>query len=385
MRRSSHIAAYEDAFAGCIGVRHALAFWKGRVALYALLRALGVGKGDEVILPGYTCVMDVNPIVYLGARPVYVDIDPVTFNLNPDLVASRVSGRTRAIIAQHTYGYPAEMDALVTIASSRGLTLLEDCCLAVGSRYKGKPVSSFGSGAFWSSQWNKPFTTGLGGMATTNDDDLAQRMREICRAELVRPSPVAVGMLRLEIAAHRALVYPRTTALAQTIFRKLTRSGVVVGSWEKGEFDPVMPARFFKGMSDMQARYGLRQLSRLDRMSAHRRALTRLYVEMLTERGWDQPAIPEHLDPVLVRYPIRVSDKRRALAEAARESIELGSWFESPLHPAETRLESYGYQPGMCPEAERACREVVNLPVHPRVSEATVKRTVQFILRFRPH
>lgn len=112
---------------------------------------------------------------------------------------------------------------------------------------------------------------------------------------------------------------------------------------------------------------------------AHRRRLTKVYQELLAARGWPASNPPPETDPVLVRYPVRVADKARALATGARHFVELGSWFECPLHPIETPLEAYGYHTGMCPQAERACRETVNLPVHPRANAATARRSVDFV------
>jgi len=110
-----------------------------------------------------------------------------------------------------------------------------------------------------------------------------------------------------------------------------------------------------------------------------------LYDKMLMEKGWPARRYnPAVTDPVMVRYPVRIKEKDHALAEAVKAGIELGSWFECPLHPIETPLAAYDYQMGTCPEAEKACREAVNLPLHPRVDEKTLKRTVAFITRFTP-
>jgi dTDP-4-amino-4,6-dideoxygalactose transaminase len=377
-------ARYEQAFARQVGSAHACAFWKGRVAMYAILKGLGVGVGDEVIIPGYTCVMAVNPVMYLGAKPVYADIEPETYNIDPALIERHITGSTKVIVAQHTYGYPAQMAEIEAIASDRGIPIVEDCCLALGSTYRGRSVGTFGAAAYWSSQWNKPYTTGLGGVATTSDPELAGRIKAIQRTEAVQPSFKQVAMLGCQLAVYRALVYPRTTALAQTVFRSLTKAGLVVGSSGNEEFDPSMPDEFLKGMSDFQARVGLRQLQRLDRAAEHRKRMARVYDELLAARGWPVPHVPADTDPVLVRYPVRVRDKQAALRTAAKHLVEVGSWFECPLHPIETPLEHYGYSPGLCPVAERACAEVVNLPVHPRANEAAARRTVEFIARIGP-
>jgi perosamine synthetase len=376
---SDPLIVYQEAFVAKLGARHAFGFWKGRVALYALLRGLGVGPGDEVIMPGYTCVMAVNPIVYLGAQPVFVDIEPSTFNINPNRIEAAITARTKLIIAQHTYGYPADLDAIQDIARRKGLPFIEDCCLALGSRYRGRLLGTFGQGAYFSFQWNKPYTTGLGGMAITSDDTLAERIRQVCAQDLLPPTPKQVAMLAAQLTVYRSVIYPRTTVLAQNVFRWLSAKGLAIGSSSHAELGPRQPPGFFRGMSGLQARSGLRQLRRWDQKFDHRRRLRRLYDELLTQQGWSVTKLPEHMDPVLVRYPVRVANKARALATAGSHFVELGSWFECPLHPIETRLEDYGYSTGLCPEAERASREVVNLPLHPRAHEATVRRSVTFI------
>ena len=142
------LPTYEESFAAYVGASFAIACWKGRVALYAILKALGVQEGDEVILPGYTCVMAVNPVVYLGATPVYVDIEPDTFNMDPARLEARVSDRTQLIIVQHTYGFPADMDAISEIASRRTIPIVDDCCLSLGSRYRRHSVVSCVVAAF---------------------------------------------------------------------------------------------------------------------------------------------------------------------------------------------------------------------------------------------
>ncbi len=379
----NRVRDYEQTFARWMGASHGFAFWKGRVALYAILRGLGVGPGDEVILPGYTCVMDVNPIKYVGADPVYVDIEPATFNMNVSLLAEKITPRTKIIIAQHTYGYPCEMDAILKVAADHGVTVIEDCCLALGSKYKGRMVGTFGKAAYFSSQWNKPYTTGLGGMVTTDNPNLAERIEDLRRRHMCRPRAKEVFMLRAQLMVYRSLIYPRTTALAQQFFRYLTRKGLVVGSSSTCEFQPHIPDDFFKAASGVQARSGLRQLSRIEGNLAHRRRMAALYDRLLTERGWPTRGHdPQVADPVMVRYPVRITEKDRALSEAAQAGVELGSWFECPLHPIETPLAPYGYQQGICPEAEKASREVVNLPLHPRAGEKTVRRTVDFITKF---
>jgi dTDP-4-amino-4,6-dideoxygalactose transaminase len=378
------VKQYERAFAAKLGARRAFAFWKGRVAFYAILRALGVGEGDDVIMPGYTCVMAVNPIFYVGARPIFVDIEPATFNIDVGKIEAHITNKTRLIVAQHTYGYTADMRAIMEISRRHGIPVVEDCCLAVGSTYNDQPVGTFGVAAYTSFQWNKAYTTGLGGMAFTNDPELADKIHGICDQEVLSPTRRDGAILRAQLAVYRTCVYPRTTAFAQSLFRFLTRHGLVIGSSNASEYTPTIEPEFLKGMTAAQARAGLGQLRKMERNLEHRKKMAAVYDRLLGERGWPVTTVPVESRPVLVRYPVRVADKPLALKLAARRLVELGSWFESPLHPLLTPLASYGYRPGMCPESDRACREVVNLPVHPRTNERTARRTVAFIADFQP-
>jgi len=377
------IEQYQQKFAEILGATRAFAFWKGRVALYAILKAMGIENGDEIIVPGYTCVMNVNPIKYLGAKPIYVDIEPATFNIDVNLLREKVTANTKAIIAQHTYGYPCDMDAIMDIAEKNSIPVIEDCCLALNSKYKDEKVGMFGKAAYFSFQWNKPYTTGLGGMAITSDTKLAEKIESLRANEMFQPLRKEVIMLWAQLIAYRLFVYPKTTAFAQALFRYLTKKGAALGSSSKLEFKPVMACDFFKGISCVQARSGLRQLKKLEKNIAHRRKMVQLYDELLAERGWSARQYDASaIQPIMVRYPVRITEKDKALAEAANAGIELGSWFECPLHPIETPLTAYDYKLGMCPEAERASKEVVNLPLHLRANEKTVERTVEFITKF---
>jgi perosamine synthetase len=375
--------SFETAFAQWLNLPYAFSFWKGRVAFYAALNVLGIGPGDEVILPGYTCVMNVNPIKYLGAKPVYVDIEPNTFNINPDLIESKITPRTRILLAQHTYGYPCDMDRIMAIAKKYNLTVIEDCCLCLGSTYKGQKMGTFGTAAYFSFQWNKPFTTGLGGMLVTSNKEISAGIQELCDKQMCRPSTKEILLLSAELSVYRMFIYPRTTAMAQQLFRFLTKKGVVVGSSSSAEFEPVMAPDFFKQISAFQAYCGLRQAHKIEQNIAHRKNMAVVYDQLLAQKGFPSRDYDKSLmNPVLVRYPVRIKGKSKAIETAAPAGVELGSWFECPLHPVETPLEKYDYIPGMCPVAEKASEETVNLPLHPRVNEKTIRRTVDFISRF---
>jgi dTDP-4-amino-4,6-dideoxygalactose transaminase len=154
-------------------------FYRGRVALGALLRALNLKAGDEVLLQAFTCLAVPSPIVGLGLRPVYLDITRRSYNLDPDQMEGRITGRTRAIIVQHTFGIPAEMAAIIALAKKHKLAVIEDCCHVLGSRYQGEDLGCIGDAAFYSYEWGKPFVIGLGGAAVVHSPELSQKVRSL--------------------------------------------------------------------------------------------------------------------------------------------------------------------------------------------------------------
>jgi len=379
----NNIEQFEKEFAAFAQAKHGFAFWKARVAEYAIMKAMGVGPGDEVIMPGYTCVMDVNPVMYLGAKPVYIDIEPVTYNIDASKIEEAITPNTKIIVAQHTYSYPCEMDEIMAIANKHNIPVLEDCCLAIGSTYKGKACGTFGVASYWSFQWNKPFTTGVGGMATTNDPELAKKIEHIMKTEMVKPKLKPCIMLALQRMVYRTVIYPRTTALVASVFRWLVKKRIISGSSSAGEYTPVMEDGYFCGMGSAQAKAGVAQLKKVKSNIAHRKNACKQYEALLRESGWDIPKIPDYLDTACVRFPLRVTNKQKAVDLAPGSGVEIGTWFECPLHPIETPMHLYGYKNGMCPEAEKACREVINLPTHPRASASTLQRTVSFVNRLK--
>lgn len=380
-----NVREFEKAFAQWYGVKRAFAFWKGRVAIYAIL-ALGVTEGDEVILPGYTCVTAVNPIKFMSAMPIYVDIEPVTYGMDPDKLEAKITSRTKVIFAQFTYGLPPEMDAILDIAGRHGIPVMEDACQGLGSTYKGRKAGSFGVAAGYSMQWTKTFTLGIGGLATTNDPELAERIEKL-RVEVHTPTWKENALLTAERGVYRAINFPTTTAILSRLYRWFVRKKLLVGSSTSDEVhgevktDPF----FFKAMGSGQALAGLAQVRRhLDKNLQHRRYMRGLYDRLLAERGFPVPQVPDYMDPVLVCYSVRVADKHAAIAAARKRLVELGDWFDRPLHRCRVPLEVYDYHEGMCPEAEKAVRETVNFPTHLRASERVAAKCVDLVCEIGP-
>jgi perosamine synthetase len=170
-----YVKRFEQDFAAYCGVRYGVATHNGTVALHLALAALGIGPGDEVILPTLTFVATANAVVYTGATPVFVDSEPHTWNIDPEAVTQAITPRTRAVIAVHLYGHPADMDSLRALTDQHGLTLIEDAAEAHGARYRDRRVGSLSDVATFSFFGNKIITTGEGGMVLTDDSELAER------------------------------------------------------------------------------------------------------------------------------------------------------------------------------------------------------------------
>ncbi|MEM2250399.1 MAG: DegT/DnrJ/EryC1/StrS aminotransferase family protein, partial [Candidatus Bathyarchaeia archaeon] len=173
------VKKFEEEFARFVEAKHAIAVNSGTAALHMALAAAGVKQGDEVVLPSFTFVATAETVVLAGARPVFVDINPETYNVSPEAVEKALTKKTKAVIAVDLYGSPADLKPIREIADKHGLKVIEDAAQAHGAVYKGKPVGSFADVACWSFYASKNMTTGEGGMVTTNDDEIAGTLRLI--------------------------------------------------------------------------------------------------------------------------------------------------------------------------------------------------------------
>ena len=376
MSGNQPMAMLEKAIEAFFGAGRCSLLAKGRVGLYLGLRAMGLPAAAPIAMPGYTCMVVPSAVQFAGLTPLYVDIDPETYNIAPRLLEP-VSAA--ALIVQHTYGIPCDMAAIGKWTEQRGAPLIEDCCHSFGSRFEGRLCGTFGAFAFMSGQWNKPFSTGLGGLLLINDDELDDRAADILAAEGQKPGTLKNLFLGTQIVAHQYLVRPETTAALMGLYRLLGKLGLAVGSSSNKELRGDMPAGYLTTMAPCQIRKGLREMERIEANIAQRIELTRLYQRELPNVGFRalSPKIPEGLP--LLRYPVRVANKQEVLAKAKKHRLEIGSWFEVPLHPEGTRMEDFGYRAGMCPEADRASREVVNLPTHLKVQQTVAYKTLDFL------
>jgi perosamine synthetase len=324
LAQGKRVKAFEEGFAAVCGVKHAIATSSGTTALHTTVLAHGIGPGDEVITTPFTFIASANAAIFAGARPVFVDIDERTYNMDPGRIEAAISPRTKAILPVHLFGNPCDMEAIMDIAAKHGLVVIEDACQAHGATVGGRKVGSFGTGCF-SFYPTKNITTAEGGIITTNDDEVADRAR------LIRSHG------QRERYYHEMIGYN---------FR----------------------------MTEIQAAIGLVQLGKLEQFNAARRA----HAEYLTARlkGVIAPTATPGCRHVYHQYTIRVPDDRDALAEHLRErGIGTMIYYPVPVHK-QVAYQRLGYQDHL-PVAERASREVLSLPVHPALTREELDRIVE--------
>ncbi len=352
----SVVSAYEDAFARWNGSRFAYAFMGGRVSLSACISALGLTAGDEVIIPGYTCVVVPNAFEYEGITPVYCDIELDTYG--PDLADLRrkLSDRTRAVMLHHLYGLVCrDYDEICDFAESHGLHVIEDCAHATGAEHRGRKVGTRGIVSFYSSEQSKIFNTILGGIAVTDDPDIAAKLEAYYRA---CPSPSArqIEHLLMNVAlSYYELKDPNRWWRGDLANIRYGRNRVISTTME--EQAGIRPASYAQRMPAPIAALGLNQLRKIDAYNETRRATAERWAEWCDAHACPKPYVVPGSNPVFLRYPTLVPPaKKRDTRWALRDpGVTLGVWYLTHTHPAPRPVAG-------CPNADRAVAGCVNFP-----------------------
>ena len=315
------IAGFERAFERRAGRGTAISAAYGRMAFYYMLKALDLPPGTEIILPALTFWVVPELARVAGLTVVFADVDPATFNLDPDSVERLITDKTRVLVPTHLYGLPCDMDRILDIASRHNLIVLEDCAHALGATYKGRPVGTFGTGALFSFQTLKPLNCYGGGMALVQDPGLAAKVRQIVDA-LPWPSEKRVSNRLLVGRLQRIFVRPRVFSVS--LFPLLWASSFVgaqpdVYLWEKVRALQPLPAPYTERFPNVQAVIGLEALKRLDGWTAEVQANAAFMNQALSAvPGVQVPRVPPGRTHVYYQYCVygRSIDQRDALVGA---------------------------------------------------------------------
>ena len=328
------LAEFERRFAALCGAEYGIGVSSWTTGGFLVLKALGLGPGDEVIVPSLTFIASVNVIVHAGASPVFVDVDPQTYNLDPDDVARKITPRTRAVLPVDQLGMPCEIDRILDLARRHNLMVIQDAACAFASRFRGQPVGSLAPIAIFSLHARKVVTSGEGGMIVSNDSEFAKRLRRLRHQ----------GMSLSDFERHDGL---------PTNFESYPEIG------------------YNFRITDIQAAIGLCQLDRLDDMLARRRKVAEFYLAALSNHPHlAPPFVPDHAEPNWQSFQVRVRPggplSRNEVMEALHhEGIAtrrgvMASHLEPPYRDRNHSL----------PHTEHAAAECLQLPMHAGMGEA---------------
>lgn len=327
------VLEFEKAFAEYIGVKHAIAVNSGTDALLLALDAVGVRHGDEVIMPAFGFIATADVVVRLGATPVFVDIDPVTFNIDPKLIEAAITDQTKAIIPVHLYGQACDMAPIKETARQHGIAVIEDVAQACGTEYKGQKLGALGTlGAFSFYPTKNLGAAGDAGAITTNSDELADRLRK---------------------------------------FRDHGRN-------ENGKFEII---GYNSRLDSIQALYLSHKLPELDDMLVDRQENARLYNQLLADSEVDVPAVPEDNSHTFNLYTVKIRDRNRVQAFLREKGIASAVYYPETM-PEVPALSSLKYEKGQFPASEEASRTCLSLPVWPGLKKKEIEQVVKAVNAF---
>ncbi len=334
------VSRFEEAVAAFTGAAHAVAVSSGTAALHAAMFAIGIGPGDEVIVPPMTFAATANAVLYQGGTPVFADVDPATLLLDPAAAEACITPRTKAVVAVDYSGQPCDYDALTALAARHGLTLVADACHSLGATYKHQAVGTLADLTVFSFHPVKHITTGEGGMVMT----------------------------------HRAGWRDRMAAFRNHGIDTDHRQRAERGSW----FYEMQDLGYNYRLTDFQCALGLSQLARLPAWLARRREIAAAYTSTLSRFSWVRPvAVRPDVEHAWHLYPVRVARGRSEVFAALRQAGIGVNVHYVPVHLHPYYRRRFGTGPGLCPVAEAAYQELLSLPIFPAMTDADVERVLE--------
>lgn len=325
LSQGKYVEKFEKEFAKYVGIKHAIAVSNGTAALHLALAAIGIGPGDEVLVPSFSFIATANCVLYQDAKPVFIDIDPLTCNIDPLKIRKKINKRSRAIIPVHYAGQPCDMNGINEVATRFKLHVIEDAAEAHGALYKGRKVGSLGHIACFSFYPNKNMTTGEGGMVTTDDDQIAEKVR----------------LIRSHGQDHQY-------------------HHIVLG--------------YNYRLTDIQAALGLTQLKRLDWIIKRKARAAEYYAERLSELANGKvrsPYVAPYATHTYMLYPVRFQSRRErnlTLRKFAESGVEATIHFP-PIHLQPLYRNLFGYSKGFLPITEKVAETILSIPLYPHITQ----------------
>lgn len=358
----------------------AIGFDSGRSGLDAILKCLGIKKDDEIILQAFTTVALPNVITLRGAKPIFVDIEKNTYNINPEKIEEKITGKTKAIIVQHTFGNPVEIDKIIKIAKKHKLYLIEDCAHSLGSEYQGKKMGTFGDAAFFSFGRDKVISAVSGGMVITNNTELGKKIKEF-KNEISYPKKGLIARQLLHpIITFVSLKFYYFFSIGKVIMHLSGKFKITTRAYTREEKNCRKPKDFPAKMPNALAEIAFHQIKLADKFNNHRIDVAKLYAErLIDDKSIELPKTTNNSKNIFLWYTILVENKKALIEKAKKRGIILGDWFPQVIGPTEVDVAKAGYRKGECPVAEKVSSKCVNLPTHHRISIEDVERVVKVV------
>jgi dTDP-4-amino-4,6-dideoxygalactose transaminase len=378
------IKQLEDEFKKYLGVKYAVSFNSGRSSLYAILKALDLPYESDVLLQAFTCNASINPILWADLNPVYVDCNKDDYNINTEDLKIKVTPDSKVLMVQHTFGMPANMKEAAELAKRYNLTLIEDAAHALGAKYDGQKVGTFGKAAFFSFSRDKIISCVYGGMAVTNDDRIGKKLEEF-QKEFAQPNIFWILQQLLHPILLRYFILPAYNLFdlgkIMLIFAQISHLLSKAVSWQ--EKRGRRPDYFPKALPNGLAILALNQFSKLEKFENQRKNIAQVYYKELANAGFKLPAKFEDRSPSWLRFTVQHKDAHEIIYEAwHKQNILIGDWYTTVIAPFDTNLKSMRYKPGTCPTAETLAKQTLNLPTHINISKEDLKRIIEFIKNY---
>jgi len=371
---------FEKEFQNFLKVKYAFAFNSGRSALLAILKSLNLKEGEEVLVQAFTCSALLLPILWAKLKPVFVDCELETLNLDVEDLKKKITKNSRVLIVQHTFGLSANMDEIEKICQERNIILIEDCAHSLGAKYKGKLCGTIGKASFFSFGRDKIISSVFGGMAVTNDEEIAQKIKSF-KENSEDPKKIWVLQQLLHPILVEKVIKPsfkyRFGKGTLFLFQKLRILSKALSEKEKkGE----QPSFFPKRMPGVLAILASHQLKKLQKFNQHRNLIANFYRENLSSLNLKFQR--DDKERIYLRFPLLLEKKEPeiVLNLLKRENIFLDDgWRKKVIVPPGKDEKIFGYTPGSCQNAEKVAKSILNLPTSIQVDTEKAQRICYFL------
>lgn len=380
-KKGRAIEELEKTFKDYLGSNYAISFNSGRSALMAILASLGLEEGSEILIQAFTCNALVNPIIWSGFKPVFVDCKEETFNIDIEDLKRKITPKSKVVIVQHTFGLIVEMEEILEICQKNNLILIEDCAHCLGAEYQRKKAGLFGKLSFFSFSRDKVISSVYGGMVVTNDKELAKKIRQY-QEKIGYPSCFWVKQQLLHPILMNWLILPTYKIFGKYILILFQWLKIVSKAVHWKEKRGKKPGYFPKRMPNALALLALNQFKKLEKFNQHRKKVAEFYFQKLLNTEYQLINTKYKEGNIFLRFTLRHKKAHKIIKKAWSKNLLIGDWYNKVIAPHDTKLEKMQYVLGSCPKAEKLSKETFNLPTHINISLSDAEKIIDFLKKF---